>query len=76
MRNCGLLRNIVKKKKKFADYLKKNGNMKSFKKVISVLELSNEINLPQWYKSIVDGTKQTLLEVFESMTLNIEHTVK
>ncbi len=59
-----LIKNIIKKKNKLDEYFEKNSNVKLLYDLIKKLQVS--LNLPEWYKIIVEEAKEALEEVYRT----------
>ena len=63
-----LLKNIVKKKDKLTNYFSKNSNVKLTEQLIECIDCNEQA--PEWYQVLVDKTRESLVEVYETKSMN------
>jgi len=63
-----LLKNIVKRKKKLVEYFSKSNNMKLAEQLIKCINCNEKS--PEWYQELVDETREALIVVFETKSMN------
>ncbi|MEG0670722.1 DNA cytosine methyltransferase [Clostridium sp.] len=66
-----LIKNIIKKKEELNKYFLKNSKIKLIHELINCLQYN--LQTPEWYKIIVNGVKESLLEVYQTKMITNEN---